>query len=66
MSRVAHTRLLISAPCIDNVFGHVLVAAVSLLGGSIAFGEEIDGEQGIDVTVSLKRIAEAKPTIFAR
>lgn len=48
------------------MFGHVLVAAVSLLGGSIAFGEEIDGEQGIDVTVSLKRIAEAKPTIFAR
>ncbi|EPB81223.1 hypothetical protein HMPREF1544_12064 [Mucor circinelloides 1006PhL] len=57
-------RLMLNLP-IDNVFGHVLVAAVSLLGGSIAFGEEIDGEQGIDVTVSLKRIAEAKPTIFA-
>lgn len=48
------------------MFGHVLVAAVSLLGGSIAFGEEIDGEQGIDVTASLAHIAEAKPTIFAR
>ncbi|OAD03094.1 hypothetical protein MUCCIDRAFT_156051 [Mucor lusitanicus CBS 277.49] len=48
-----------------NVFGHVLVAAVSLLGGSIAFGEEIDDEQSIDVAASLARIAEAKPTIFA-
>ncbi|KAL7319009.1 medium-chain fatty acid-CoA ligase faa2 [Mucor circinelloides] len=57
-------RLMLNLP-IDNVFGHVLVAAVSLLGGSIAFGEEIDGEQGIDVTASLAHIAEAKPTIFA-
>ncbi|GAN03959.1 conserved hypothetical protein [Mucor ambiguus] len=57
-------RLMLNLP-IDNVFGHVLVAAVSLLGGSIAFGEEIDNEQSIDIATSLARIAEAKPTIFA-
>ncbi|KAK4516475.1 uncharacterized protein ATC70_011447 [Mucor velutinosus] len=57
-------RLVLNLP-IDNVFGHVLVAAVSLLGGSIAFGKDIDDEQSIDVAASLACIAEAKPTIFA-
>ncbi|KAI8639280.1 hypothetical protein BD408DRAFT_421693 [Parasitella parasitica] len=56
-------RLMLNLP-IDNVFGHVMAATVSLLGGSIAFGDETDDEQHTDITQSLARIAEAKPTIF--
>ncbi|KAI8075438.1 uncharacterized protein B0P05DRAFT_547512 [Gilbertella persicaria] len=46
---------------IDNVFGHVLFAAVSLLGGSIAF-EQISHD---DTATALSSIAKAKPTILA-
>lgn len=50
---------------IDNVFGHVLVAVVSLLGGSIAFSEEVNDTDNIDVAASLSAIAKSKPTFFA-
>lgn len=50
---------------IDNVFGHTLIAVVSLLGGSVAFAEEVNDSENIDITASLSTIAKEKPTIFA-
>ncbi|KAI8378292.1 hypothetical protein EDC96DRAFT_219864 [Choanephora cucurbitarum] len=57
-------RLFLNLP-IDNVFGQVLVSIVSFLGGSIAFGDQVNQHNDIDITVSLAQIAKAKPTIFA-
>ena len=51
---------------LDNVFGQVLVSIVSFLGGSIAFGDQVNQHNDIDITASLAQIAKAKPTIFAR
>lgn len=50
---------------IDNVLGHVLVAVISLLGGSIAFSEEVNDADNIDVAASLSSIAKSKPTLLA-
>ncbi|CAO3644901.1 unnamed protein product [Mucor hiemalis] len=57
-------RLMLNLP-IDNVFGHVLAAVITLSGGSIVFSEQIDDIESIDVSASLSVIAKAKPTIFA-
>ncbi|KAI7893725.1 uncharacterized protein EV154DRAFT_131201 [Mucor mucedo] len=57
-------RLLLNLP-IDNVLGHVLVAVISLLGGSVAFSEEVNDSDNIDIGVSLTSIAKSKPTILA-
>ncbi|OBZ87261.1 Long chain acyl-CoA synthetase 7, peroxisomal [Choanephora cucurbitarum] len=38
---------------------------VSFLGGSIAFGDQVNQHNDIDITASLAQIAKAKPTIFA-
>ncbi|CEP07723.1 hypothetical protein [Parasitella parasitica] len=63
--RVTHKdRLMLNLP-LDNVFGHVLAAAVSFLGGSIAFGDEFEDELHTDITQFLAHTAEIKPTIFA-
>ncbi|KAI7905745.1 uncharacterized protein BX663DRAFT_500763 [Cokeromyces recurvatus] len=56
-------RLLLNLP-IDNVFRYVLTAAVSLLGGSIAFNEQETDDENIDVGTYLTHIATVKPTIF--
>lgn len=50
---------------IDNVLGHILVAVISLLGGSIAFSEEVNDADNIDVAASLSSIAKSKPTLLA-
>jgi hypothetical protein len=51
---------------LDNVFGHILVSVLSVLGGSIVFSQD-DGESGsVDIASALAVVAEAKPTIFAR
>lgn len=42
-----------------------MVAVISLLGGSVAFSEEINDSDNIDVGVSLSSIAKSKPTILA-
>ncbi|KAI9468920.1 MAG: hypothetical protein EXX96DRAFT_589730 [Benjaminiella poitrasii] len=57
-------RLLLNLP-IDNVFGHVLTAAVSLLGGSIAFSEQESDENSMDIDAYVTHIVATKPTIFA-
>ncbi|KAG0175226.1 Long-chain-fatty-acid--CoA ligase 5 [Apophysomyces sp. BC1015] len=49
---------------IDNVFGHVLVSAFYSIGGSVAFGEEVDGDVKVDASAVLTVVAEAKPTIY--
>jgi hypothetical protein len=51
---------------LDNVFGHVLTAVISLLGGSIAFGDEINEDNSIDISSCLSQFTKAKPTIIAR
>jgi long-chain acyl-CoA synthetase len=38
---------------------------MSLLGGSIAFGDEVSDADNVDVAASLSSITKAKPTIFA-
>ncbi|KAI8058883.1 hypothetical protein BDF21DRAFT_440901 [Thamnidium elegans] len=57
-------RLMLNLP-IDNVFGHTLMAVVTLLGGSIAFAPEVNDTDTIDVSTSLSVIAKEKPTILA-
>ncbi|KAI9265544.1 hypothetical protein EDC94DRAFT_605221 [Helicostylum pulchrum] len=57
-------RLMLNLP-IDNVFGHTLMAVVTLLGGSIAFAPEVNDTDTIDVSTSLSVIAKEKPTIIA-
>lgn len=57
-------RLMLNLP-IDNVFGHVLVAVITLSGGSIAFTEQVNDIENVDISASLAAIAKAKPTIFA-
>ncbi|KAI8987960.1 AMP-dependent synthetase/ligase [Mycotypha africana] len=56
-------RLLLSLP-LDNVFGHVLATAVSVMGGSIAF---LGDDEAEDVFTSDKKsmVAHLKPTLLA-
>jgi hypothetical protein len=51
---------------LDNVFGHILVSVLSVLGGSIVFSQDVNESGSVDIASALAVIAEAKPTIFVR